>query len=413
MKTVGIIAEFNPFHNGHKYLLEEARKITGANYCIVVMSGDFVQRGGPAMIDKYTRTQMALQNGADLVLELPVCYASGSAEFFARGAVALLDKLGVTDTLFFGSECGDIQPLMDTARFLSGENTAYQTQLKKYLKDGLSFPVARQQAALTENSTDFPAEILDSPNNILGIEYCKALLQRKSAILPQTLLRAGAGYHETGLLTDTFSSASAIRKAMCSVTDIEYLKTSVPADVFSLLAHLSPANLPIQENDFSLLLHYRLLLETSDRYTRFWDVNQDLSDKIAKSLSVFTNYNSFCHTLKSKNLTFSRISRCLLHILLDITNDDMMAYQNEDIIFYARLLGFHKSAGELLHSIKQNASVPLISKLADAASLLSETGQRMLQKDIQAAHIYNAVSSSKYSTAPISEYTRQIVILPN
>ncbi len=410
MKTVGIIAEFNPFHNGHKYLIEEARKITGADYCIVVMSGDFVQRGGPAMIDKYTRAHMALLNGADLVLELPVCYATGSAEFFAQGAVALLDKIGGTDTLVFGSECGDTHSLLEAARFLSAENPSYKTHLQNNLKSGLSFPAARLQAALGEKETAFSPEILDSPNNILGIEYCKALLLRNSTICPQTIRRIGAGYHDTGLPANTFSSASAIRRSLNTAAGRKELEAYVPADVLSLLAHLSPENPPIQENDFSLLLQYKLLTEAAEYYTRFWDVSRDLSDKIGKHLPSFTSYDAFCHTLKSKNITFSRISRCLVHILLDISNEEMTAYRNEDWIFYARILGFRKASGELLHAIKQNSSIPLLSKLADAALYLTATGERMLQKDIQAAHIYNAVFSAKYNVPPANEYTRQLVL---
>ena len=185
MKTVGIIAEYNPFHNGHAYQIAMAKKITSADYCIVVMSGDFVQRGTPAIMDKYIRAHSALESGADLVLELPVYYAASSAEYFASGAVALLDKLGVTDTLCFGSECGDIAVLSALAEALLDETPQFKKVLKQQIKSGASYPQARNHAlSVTAPHLTGSLHVLQSPNNILGLEYIKALKKRQSRIQP-------------------------------------------------------------------------------------------------------------------------------------------------------------------------------------------------------------------------------------
>ena len=262
MKTAGIIAEYNPFHRGHEYQIQYTREKLGADYVIVAMSGDYVQRGTPALISKHLRTEMALRCGADLVLEMPVSVSTASAEAFAMGGVSLLDSLGVVDILCFGSESGEITALKELAEVLVEEPEEYRILLKSFLSQGLSFPAARSQA-LTEyfkNPRNFTGDdfdgvltpllnqvtrILNTPNNILGIEYCKALLRLNSKIQPVTIRREGMGYHDTfadsGSLTETpsisgtnttgsslsgtpdsfspsFASASAIRNLLCQKT---------------------------------------------------------------------------------------------------------------------------------------------------------------------------------------------------
>ena len=213
MKIVGLIAEYNPFHNGHRYHIEQAKKITGADHAVVVMSGDYVQRGIPACMPKRLRAEMALKCGASAVFELPVCYATGSAELFAEGAVSLLDRLGIVDTLVFGSECNDLESLSQIADLLVEEPELYRTVLRFHLKNGASYPMARQEAVsacLRGNHCSF---LLNDPNNILGIEYLKALKRQKSRIIPYTIARRGAHYHDPDL-HDSYSSASAIRSLL-------------------------------------------------------------------------------------------------------------------------------------------------------------------------------------------------------
>ncbi|WP_455718849.1 tRNA(Met) cytidine acetate ligase, partial [Anaerosporobacter sp.] len=216
MQVVGLITEYNPFHNGHAYHIQKAKEITNADYVIVIMSGNYVQRGTPAIIDKYSRTLMALNNGADIVIELPVIYATASAETFAAGAIRILHDLGIVNSICFGSECGDLTLLSSIAKALCIESEEFRDTLLKYLRQGLSYPMARKHALLNtielSNYTNQQIEqVIESSNNILGVEYLKALYRLSSNIVPYTILREGSGYNDLTLDT-TFSSASALRK---------------------------------------------------------------------------------------------------------------------------------------------------------------------------------------------------------
>ncbi len=416
MKTVGIIAEYNPLHNGHKYHMETIRKITNADYCIVVMSGNFTQRGEPALMDKYVRAKMALECGADLVLELPVCYACASAPYFATGAVTLLDKLGVTDFIGFGSECGDVSVIQKIAETLTQEPTLYTKQLKMHLKAGLSYPSAQEKALIDffgQSHTDnllYTQNLLSSPNNILGIEYCKALYSRHSKIRPLTIARQGGGYSDAALQQEN-SSALAIRNAFHAISakDFHNLSTHVPDYVFTQMESDYRKTFPIFPDMLSSLLHYRLLLDNENGFSEYLDISEELSDRICNMLPDYKSFSSFCALLKSKDLTYTRISRSLLHILLNIRKTDMAKYQANDWIFYGRILGFKKESTPLLSAIKANADIPLISKLADARKYLNDTAMKQLKKDIQAAHIYNTFIQYTYGTKLPVEMQRQII----
>ena len=409
MLVNGIIAEYNPFHNGHKYQLEEALCQTRADYTIVVMSGNFVQRGAPALLDKHRRAEMALRCGADLVLELPTLYAVSSAEFFGSGAVALLDKLGVVTHLCFGSECGDAELLRQIAEILVEEPPEYSATFKRLLQQGLSYPNARTWALLQHYPfLDSRKEVFSSPNNILGIEYIKALIRRGSSITPATVRRKGSGYHDRQ--TDgNYCSALAIRQALFTDYDLSGLCRHMPPEAGELLtAHLSE-NKPVRTDDFSKMLHYKLLLDNRNGYERYLDVSSDLSDRIRKRLDEYISFESFCDLLKTKEMTYTRISRCLLHILLDITKEDMKLGKGLDYVPYARVLGFRRSAAPLLTAIKEASSIPLVTKLAGAETLLSTEACTLLNQDIMAGRIYQ--SAARPGQAAKNEYTVPLVIL--
>lgn len=411
MKTVGIIAEYNPFHNGHAYHIAKAKEMTGADYCIVVMSGSFVQRGAPAITDKYNRAEAALLNGADLVLELPVYYALGSAEYFSSGAVALLDKLGVIDSLCFGSECGDLSLLSEFAQKLLGNDERFEEILSRHLKRGLTYPNARNIALeMCAPHLNAHMDVLTSPNNILGIEYCKALYRRDSRIQPCTLCRAGASYHDASL-NNAYCSALAIRQAISADSDrMADIRQLMPESSYDLLAAQYNKTFPILPDDLSLALHYQLLSKQSAGYTDYADVDDSLSARIVKKLPSYRNFTDFCELLKTKNKTYTHIARSLMHILLDIRQEDFLRYRSEDYIYYARMLGFCKSAVPLLTAIKAHSSIPLLSKLADADALLTENGRNMLAKDIYAGHIYQSIVQNKFPSCRNmdTEYTKQI-----
>ena len=323
MKAVGIIAEYNPFHNGHKYLIEKAKEITGADYAIIVMSGNFTQRGTPAITDKYIRTEMALLNGADLVIELPSHYACSSAEFFATGAITLLNKLGVVDSICFGSESGNITNLYNVAKILADEPEEFQQQLKLFLKRGYSYPMARNQA-LEATIPDFVnyMDVIKTPNNILGIEYIKALLRTNSTITPFTVQRIGSCYHDHKLSV-AYSSAIAIRQSLEFGNSLEKIEDQVPKNCLSILSEHYNKSYPVFMDDFSTLLKYKLLTEAPNSFCKYADISSDLSDKIKKNIFKIDSINNFCDLLKSKDLTHARINRCLGHILLNIHQEEM------------------------------------------------------------------------------------------
>ena len=411
MKTAAVIAEYNPFHTGHRYQIEQTRRLTGADYVLAVMSGDFVQRGAPAIYNKYIRTRMALLEGADAVIELPVLYALSSAEFFAQGGVRLLDRLGTVDFLSFGSEEGELSPILFCADLILSSPSGYQYSLSCLLRQGLSFPAARSRAILAlcrPADREAAGRVLTAPNNILALEYCKSLLAQKSRIRPITLKRQGNSYHDTALNSDSsgFSSASAIRNAI--ERGLSGVEENYPG-------HFLTAD------DFSALLHYRLLMEQEDGFCQYLDCSREISDKIIKNITRFTCFTDFCALLKSKDVTYTRISRILMHILLDIRTP--AAFRDpfctrELSVPYARLLGFRRDCAPLLSAIKKNSSIPLVSKLADAPSLFEKRGSEgesalsILRQDVLASDIYESVYSRKYKRMPaVSEYRQSPVII--
>lgn len=410
MRINGIIAEYNPFHNGHKYQLSESLRRTDAEYTVIVMSGNFVQRGAPALVDKYGRAEMALLNGADLVLELPAIYATASAEFFATGAVALLNQLNVVTDLCFGSECGDAQLLRQIAEILAEEPKAYSQSLKRYLRQGLSYPNARNEALIQ----NYPflgqhKSVFSSPNNILGIEYIKAIIRSKSTLNPVTVQRTGAGYHSR-LPEENGCSALAIRQALYAGTDDSFLKNNMPEEAARVLSEqLSKTGL-VRSNDFSDILYYKLVMEKEHGYDKYLDVSSDLSDRIKSHLDEFRGFDNFCDLLKTKEMTYTRISRCLLHIMLNIKKTDMEKANILGTALYARVLGFRKTASPLLSKIKEHSAIPLVTKLADADELLDKSARNMLHQDICISQIYNGITARQAGRAPINEIATPLVI---
>ncbi|MGI6011768.1 MAG: nucleotidyltransferase [Ruminococcus sp.] len=409
MKTTGVIAEYNPFHNGHAYHILTSKKRTRSDYAVVVMSGDFVQRGAPALIDKYTRTRMALESGADLVLELPVRYALGSAEFFASGGVSLLDVLGVVDFLSFGSEEGEISPLSDIASILYREPENFQEILRHEVSRGLSFPAARQQALLScfPDKSEAFGKILSSPNNILGIEYLKALLRFGSSITPCTLKRKESQYHQEEL-TKTCSSASALRRHVKD-EKINVLPSQMPQPSWNLLNDAYKKREIAWTDDYSLLLKYKLMTETSDSLTHYQDISADLANRIIDRQNHLNTFESFISLLKTRQMTHSRIARALFHLLLNIPAFSLSA-DSRRVTPYARILGFKKEAVPLLHEIKKKSSVPLISKTAGAQSVLSLEAASMLKEDIWCSNLYESVMAIKNQRPFRHEASRPLVI---
>lgn len=417
MNIAGIIAEYNPFHLGHRHHLEETRRLTGADYVIVVLSGNFVQRGEPAILDKSLRTRMALMGGADCVLELSAPFACASAEDFAMGAVSLLHKLGTVNTLSFGSECGELRMLTQASQILLHEPAVFRRTLKARLREGASYPRARS-AALTAAGTDTGVcAAAAEPNNLLGIEYLNALSRLNSPIRPFTLPRRGNTYHDLSLHADGYCSASALREAL-----VQLYKTDSAAPYHSFLSRLpetirslypEDAIYPIFPDDCSLLLNYRILSgqNSGEIFSSFLDISSELAGRLTRQALDNRSFTGRIAALKTRQYTYTRISRGLLHLLLNIRQKEMEAYRKNGFSSYARILGFKKNASPLLKNLKAHSTIPLITKPADAPALLSPEALSLWEKDIYCSHVYRTLVEQKYPVALPDEYRRPPIIL--
>ena len=414
MTITAVIAEYNPFHNGHAYQLAKAKELTGADYLVVIMSGDFVQRGAPAILDQHDRAELALLGGADLVLQLPCHFALGSAQHFARGAVSLLTALGCVDFLCFGSEYGDTAPFLELADVLLHEPEEYRKLLSGLLRNGLSFPTARAQALSAYFSgnasfSSFSKEELDvflkEPNNILGLEYVQALCLLNSRIRPVTIRREGSGYHDGELLRETLPSATAMRNLLFSTpqTDLSPLASCMPEAVFPAFQNAVASHGLLTADDFSLLLAARLLTETKESLCSYLDLSPDLANRILRQRHACSSFSEFAIQLKTKEMTYTRISRALMHLLL---NQKTMYPAS-----YNRILGFRKSAGALLKEIGKCSSLPLITKAADAPRLLTDDALSAFESDVQSSLLYETVRSHKTRTTYTHEYQKKLVLL--
>ena len=416
MKFVGLITEYNPFHNGHRYHIQKALEVSGADAAIVVMSGDYVQRGEPAVLPNRLRAEMALRCGAAAVFELPLCYATGSAELFAFGAVSLLDKLGIIDSICFGCECDNLDTLSLIADILSSEPPQYRQILKDELKKGRTFPAARVQAlsaCLPAGSRPDLADVLSEPNNILGIEYLKALKKLGSSIKPFAIHREGAAYHDTRLHASRISSASSIRRHLAADAHeevTELIAAHTPPCCHSLYRNNWGTAYPMETGDFSLLLKYRLLETKQQNLTQYQDVSKELSNRIAGQISSYTGYDSFIDCLTTKELTRSRIQRALLHILLNVTAEDTQTFLENGVHFYAHLLGFQKKYAGLLSLFSRRCDVPILSAYADSTNLCP-LGKQMLQTGRFASDVYTSAITDKFGSLHKPESSQGILKL--
>lgn len=450
MKAVGLVTEYNPFHNGHLYHLNKAMELTGADISVAVMSGDFVQRGEPAVLDKYTRASMALNSGVNLVIELPVNYAVSSAESFAAGALKVLDYIKA-DSIAFGSESGNIERLSKLAHILcDNEDTLYK-EISKYTANGISYAAARQKVVekLTDKDT---AAMLTSSNNILAVEYLKAIIKNNYAIKPYTIKRQGDSYNDTDIRSE-YASATALREnlkngikkcidsdcvagdSIDTITeddndtnneknnDINNINTINISEYIPVKAGLilSSNTNYIYPDDITEALFTRLLdiLFASsydknvfiENVMKYPDVNKEIAGRLYKSaMDMITrtvphmagskdneafSFGSLCEHIKTKEVPLSRIKRALIRITLGLDKKHMEKYTNEP---YIRVLGFDKKGQEYLSYIRKTVEVPLITKTADYKEILLD--------DIHAANIYNMIVAGKYGVKELGDFVR-------
>lgn len=411
MKAVGLVTEYNPFHNGHLYHLNKAMELTGADISVAVMSGDFVQRGEPAVLDKYTRASMALNSGVNLVIELPVNYAVSSAESFAAGALKVLDYIKA-DSIAFGSESGDIERLSKLAYILCDNEDMLYKEISKCTANGISYAAARQKTVekLTDKDT---AAILTSSNNILAVEYLKAIIKNNYAIKPYTIKRQGDSYNDTDIMSD-YASATALRGKLKADNISKYIPVKAGLILSSNTNYIYPDD--ITEALFTRLLD--ILFASSydknvfiENVMKYPDVNKEIAGRLYKSaMDMITrtvphgagskdneafSFGSLCEHIKTKEVPLSRIKRALVRITLGLDKKHMEKYSNEP---YIRVLGFDKKGQEYLSYIRKTVEVPLITKTADY--------KEMLLDDIHAANIYNMIAAGKYGVKELGDYVK-------
>ena len=407
--VLGIIAEYNPFHNGHLYQLNSSKSITNSDYSIAIISGNFTQRGDVAIVDKWTRAQMALENGIDLVIELPTVYAISSAENFASGAVKILDSLGIVNFLSFGSECNDISILSQVTDVLVDEPPEYKTLLSHELDKGVSFPKARERALMMYlNDVRRFASVLSSPNNILGIEYLKALKRQKSPMQPIAIQRKDSKYNDDTIPTDSqFASATALRK-LCATHHSDILQRFMPEASYNLLSSaMENGNIVKSLSDFDKLIIYTLRKMTTDEIANLPDVSEGLEFAIKSAVNQGNTVSELLSIINTKRYTQTRLQRIFLYAILGITKKDMQLSKVSKP--YVRILGFNDKGRELISEIsKRNKKLTMISSVKKFMdSNPNKNLKQLLEKDIWATNVYTL--GYEYDSIGNLDYTHKLI----
>ena len=387
-KVLGIVAEYNPFHNGHLYHLNESKKLTGADYTIAIIGGSFTQRGSTSLIDKWSKAKMSLLNGVDLVIELPVLYATSSAENFADGAIKILNSLNIVDYISFGAETSNVDILDKFADVLYNEPKEYQNLLAHELKKGISFPKARENALLMYiNDIRNSVNVLSSPNNILGIEYLKALKKYNSKINPICVKRVESEYNSTDF-SDDIASATAIR-SLIKNKSFEIIKTLLPSNTYSiLLDNIRNGHIVEDLNIFEKEIIYVLRKMSIEEISNLPDVSEGLEFAIKDAANSCNSIIELLSIIKSKRYTSTRIQRILLYALLGITKKDMEI--SKSTLPYVRILGFNENGAKLVSEISKNNPklniITSVKKFVDSNK--NKNLKQMLDKDIFATNVY-------------------------
>lgn len=406
---LGIVSEYNPFHNGHLHHLNLSKKISGCSFTVAVMSGNFTQRGDTALVDKWTRAEMALKAGVDLVIELPTLYAISSAENFADGAIKILNSLGVVDYISFGSEIGEIAPLNDVATILYKEPKEFSNLISKQLKSGLSYPKARELAVsmyFGSSSKKFK-EVLENPNNILGIEYLKALKKHRSPIEPITIKRDYSDYNSK-TVKKGIASATAIRTMIEQNKNIHYV---VPYETYELMEQKVQNNEIIKNlSVFEKEIIYTLRKMSVQEIASLPDVSEGLEFRIKEAANISNTLESLLYNIRTKRYAETRIRRILLYSLLGIKDKDIN--MSRRVTPYIRVLGFNKHGKRIISAIAANN--PRL-KIIVSVKKFMETNidpiqKSMISKDILATNIYTLGYSSKTGIANL-DYTKKVIEL--
>lgn len=392
MTVLGFITEYNPFHYGHKYHLEQSKSITKANYTVAIMSGSFLQRGEPSFVDKWTKAKMAIDNGVDLVLELPFIYACQSAEFFAYGGVKLMDNLNIVDYLSFGSEIGEIDPLKKIASIFLEEPEYFQMRLKHYLSLGYSYSISRSNALQEYISIISPKDknnyknIVDKSNNILGIEYLKALKRLNSNIYPVTIKRSGNQYNDINH-TNGFASATGIRHII-KTKGLESIKDLVPYPTYVLLQEFYDKFKTFNDlSNFNQILLYLIRTVEEVKLQKYMDIEAGLENRIIQQGNNFNKILDIINNIVTKRYPRTRIQRLLIHLLHEL-NKEVFMELSESYPSYIRVLGANENGLLLLNRIKERSNLPIITKFADYKKLSNQSLEDILMIDKKSTDIF-------------------------
>lgn len=396
MRVLGIIAEYNPFHNGHLYQLQKSIDMTEADFVVAIVSGSFTQRGEPAIASKWSRAEMAVRNGIDLIIELPFVFACNNAEYFAKGAIEILNRLGCVTHLSFGSESGDLTQLKTAANFLSYETDEFKSNLKSNLDAGLSYPKSRSEAVKVTLGEQY-SNLMVNPNNILAIEYLEQLHLTNSDIIPVTVKRYVADYHDKKLIGN-IASASAIRKSLIdNEFNADIIEKFIPQETLDVLIkndnHSGSihSNFKLDELYYNMVTSKILTTKCSD-LKEIFSVAEGLENKLKETIRMSNNLIELKDYLKSKRYTATRISRVLTHIAMGLTKTDFndILETNE---YYAHILGFNKKGAKLLKIIKnsEKATLPCITNINKESDRLKKC-QLLLSYDLIASDFYNLLS---------------------
>lgn len=406
MKTVGLVVEYNPMHNGHAYHFHEAKRVTRADACVIVMSGNFLQRGEPALVSKWARTEMALRAGIDLVIELPLPFATATAELFALGAVSILDRIGIVDSICFGSESGELGWIASLAERLADEPQEFSLKLKHGLATGLSYPSAYAQAAAhllqSVPSTD---NVLTEPNNILGLNYLLALKRLNSSIQPSTIKRQKAGYHQTSITDEQIASATAIRKLIFGEeAGFDELAPYVPSTTLAILRdEFASGRGPLNWEQFRHPLFHRLLQLAPQELAAFNEVGEGIEYRLIDAAKRTRTVQELLAAAKNKRYTWNRLQRMLLAVLLNLRKSTLHNLRLKEGAPYARVLGFNEKGRKLLHEAKRRSTIPLYTNVTDGI-------HPMLDLDLAAASVYRLAAPVLGEHPFTEEYRRPPIV---
>ena len=422
MNLVGLIVEYNPFHNGHLYHLKKSIESTGATHSIAIMSGNFLQRGEPALFDKYTRAEIAVKNGVDLVIELPTMFACQSAELFSYGAITTLNSLNCVNSICFGSEEGNINILYEIAKILVNEPDEFKNSLKTYLDDGLLYPTARSLALfdyiskyslLNDISKEKLLSILNSSNNILGLEYIKSLLKLNSNIKPFTISRIESSYNSEEI-TSNICSATAIRKSLKENNSLNILSNVVPKPTYIKIENkIENKFSPMFDDNYFDFIKSIVIRDISE-LDKYFEVNEGIENKIYQNIFTASNLSDLHQSIKSKRYTLTKIKRTLNNILLGINKEDMNNIKNITKVPYIRVLAFNDKGREILKNIKNNSDINIINKFSNVSFSMDDyIFKTLINYDIKASNLYNIVyymNNPDLLKGPMDYYTTPIYV---